>query len=303
MKKIDSSAAGAPYRQMPKLPSSRQSRKLVSSRRLAAKTLSLSAGAVALATQIWSQRASAQFDVAGQLLIDLRATDPSAGTAAWQNFGTLGGSFAEVGDASTVVTGGVSYVSLGANEAYRGPVAPASITGAEDRSIEVWMRQATIATEDTMVAWGHRGGPEGTNLAFNTGSNAVFGAVGHWGAPDMGWNGTPAADQLHHLVYTYDGTTANVYADGVLKNSRAVALNTHAFLTDTINLQAQNNAAGGLEFISSDGYELAVLRVHSEDLTAAQVQNNFLAGVPEPASAGLLVSSAGLLAFRRRRLS
>ena len=279
--------------------SSRKPRR--SSRRLAAKSLSLSAGAVALATPI--DQASAQVAVAGQLLVDLQATHPSAGTASWQNLGTLGGSFAEVGDASSVVTGGISYIALGPNEAYRGPTAPASITGSEDRSIEVWVRQLSIATEDTMVAWGHRGGPDGTNLAFNYGSNAVFGAVGHWGAPDMGWNGPPAPDQLHHLVYTYDGTTANVYADGVLKNSRAVALNTHALATDTINLQAQNNAAGGLEFIASDGYDLALLRVHSEDLTAAQIQNNFLIGVPEPGSLGLLASSAALLCYRRRRAS
>lgn len=262
--------------------------------------LTLCAAAVPLQA-ILSGTAGAAVTIAGNLLVELNATHATAGTGSWTNTGTLGGSFAEVGDAVLISAGGVSYVSLGPNVAYRGPVAPGDLTGSSDRTIEVWMRNTSIAVEDTMVAWGHRGGPNGTNLAFNNGSNTTFGAVGHWSTPDMGWNGTPAAGQLHHLVYTYDGTTARVYADGVLKNSLTFAANTHALATDTINLQAQNNAAGGLEFISSDGYDLAVLRVHGGALSAADVLNNFNQGVPEPAGTGLLALTAAMLASRRRR--
>jgi len=246
--------------------------------------------------------AGAAVTIAGNLLVELSATHATAGTASWTNTGTLGGSFTEVGDAVPVNISGVSYISLGSNVAYRGPTAPPDITGSSDRTIEVWMRNPTIATEDTLVSWGHRGGPNGTNLAFNNGSNTTFGAVGHWGAPDMGWTGgTPVAATLHHLVYTYDGTTARVYADGVLRNTLTFAANTHSLATDTINLQAQNNAAGGLEWISSDGYELAVLRIHSGTLSDADVLNNFNQGVPEPAGAALLGLGAAALITRRRR--
>ena len=248
--------------------------------------------------------AAGQIQTAGDLLVNLRADNSTAGTAAWGNSGTLGGAFAEVGDAEVTTIGGVPYVAFDPNEAYRGPTAPADVTGSGDRSIEAWVRNPALSGEDTLAAWGHRGGPDASNLAFNFGSNATFGAVGHWGAPDMGWNGSPPADTLHHLVYTYDGTTARVYADGVEKNSRAVALNTHALATDTINLIAQNNAAGGLEFIDSNGMNIAVVRVHGGALTAGQVLANFNAGVgadvPEPAALGMVPAAYMFMLIRRR---
>ena len=265
----------------------------------------LAAVSAALAGAGAAADASAQVQTAGVLLVNLHASSPSAGTAAWANGGTLGGAFTEVGDATLVNQGGVPYVALDPNEAYRGPAAPAGVTGSSDRSIELWVLNPTLSGEDTMAAWGHRGGPDATNLAFNYGSNGTFGAAGHWGSPDMGWNGPPEAGTLHHLAYTYDGTTVRVYADGVEKNSRAVSLNTHSLSTDTINLAAQNNAAGGLEFIDSNGINVAVLRVHDGALTAQQVLQNFQAGaganVPEPASLGAIGGAAAFGLLRRRR--
>ena len=123
----------------------------------------------------------------------------------------------------------------------------------------------------------------------------------------MGWNGTPVAGQLHHLVYTYDGTTARVYADGVEKNSKAVALNTHALATDTINLIAQNNAGGGLEFIDSNGMGISVLRIDTGVLSSADVVNNFNAGplvaIPEPGTSTLIILAISGVVARRRRKS
>src|SRR6185295_2447577 len=88
-------------------------------------------------------------------------------------------------------------------------------------SVEVWAFNPSVVNEETMVSWGKRGGPDGSNLSFNYGSDGRWGAIGHWGNPDIGWNnsgGSPAARHWHHLVYTYDGTTTRVYADGALSN-------------------------------------------------------------------------------------
>ncbi len=51
------------------------------------------------------------------------------------------------------------------------------------------MLNPSIASEETIVSWGKRGGPEGTNMAFNYGNDGRYGAVGHWGGDtfDVGW--------------------------------------------------------------------------------------------------------------------
>jgi hypothetical protein len=274
-------------------------------RKIASRSAAISA-AVAGASALFAGSASAAgIATAGALLVNLRADNPTAGTPAWLNTGSLGGAFVEAGDATVTNSGGVNYVQFDANEGYRGPAAPADVTLNSDRSIEVWVRNPVLSGEDTMVALGHRGGPDNTNLAFNYGSNEAFNAVGHWASGDMGWNGAPSPNTLHHLVYTYDGTTASVYADGVLKNSKVVALSTYANITDTINLIAQNDGAGNLAFIDSNGMDISVVRIHGGALTAAQVLANFNAGVtadvPEPASVGILCLTAGAMALARRR--
>src|SRR5678815_752852 len=89
------------------------------------------------------------------------------------------------------------------------------------QSIEVWAINPSLDADETLVSWGHRGGPPGSNMAFGYGSDFRWGAVGHWDNPDMGWSdqgGGPAPNHWHHLVYTYDGTTTRVYADGVFWN-------------------------------------------------------------------------------------
>jgi hypothetical protein len=163
--------------------------------------------------------------------------------------------------------------------------ADAGIIGANpSSSIEVWVLNPSIPGEETLVSWGHRGGPDGSNMSFNYGSDARWGAVGHWGSPDIGWDsccdgiggappGVPSAAVWHHLVYTYDGTTQKVYSDGVLKNSENVNLNIYANPAILIGAQYDDdvNVTGGLRASST----IARVRVHQDALTAAQVANNY----------------------------
>src|SRR5690606_31909411 len=107
-------------------------------------------------------------EIADTLFVDLNATVGSAGTASWINAGTLG-DFAEVGDPRVVtVPGGVTAVYFdGVDDAYQSAVgAPAGLTGVDPtRTIEAWVLNPSIPDEETIVSWGRRGGPDGSNMS------------------------------------------------------------------------------------------------------------------------------------------
>ena len=226
---------------------------------------------------------AAQIQTAGTLFVDLAADDGTGGDFVWDNNGTLA-DFDEVGDPVLLTIDGVDAVVFnGIDDAYTcQELAPAGLTGLDPtRSIEVWVWNDTIDGEETLVSWGKRGGPPaGTNMSFNYGTNASFGAVGHWGDPDLGWNnggGAPTAMRWHHLAYTYDGTTTRVYADGVLQNSEelgAGVINTHP--DSAIAVASQWEADGvTLTGILKGSLAIARVRVHDDVLTPAQILNNF----------------------------
>ena len=98
----------------------------------------------------------------------------------------------------------------------------------------------------------------------------------------MGWGDEPpAANQWHHLVYTYDGKTAKIYDNGVERGSQEFQLATAA--NDRMNIAVENSTEGEPLFESefNDNWALslsgsiAVVRVHSGALTAEQVKTNF----------------------------
>jgi hypothetical protein len=223
--------------------------------------------------------------VAGTLFVDLRAEDVKNGTATWPNRAgtgdfTASGAPAYVADVVGTGVAGVQFNAVTpAADAYEGPVTTADIQGAGDCSIEVWAYNPGIADEETLVTWGRRGGPDGTNRSFNYGANGTYGAVGHWGGPDMGWSGTPPAGQWHYLVYTYDGaSTAKVYADGVLKTTEVVgALNVHPDFPIRVAAQTLGDGSGPDFGQALSGY-LAMVRVHTGKLTDGEVANNFKYG-------------------------
>jgi VCBS repeat-containing protein len=230
--------------------------------------------------------------IAGELLVDLKATDPTAATETWENRGTLG-DFTRIGNPIVQQVQGVTAVTLnsdhpvsGWDDAYQGPPAPVALTGDENRSIEVWAfnpNDGLQQGEETMVAWGRRGGPERSNLTFGYGNHGTWGAVGHWGAPDMPWystGGSPALGQWHHLVYTYDGSTARLYSDGVQTYSEAVGtLTTHDNFT--INIGAQNGTGGLLSLTEGQAGSLSIanVRIHSGVLSPEAVATNYALGI------------------------
>jgi hypothetical protein len=249
-------------------------RKNIKPRRLSKQAVFASAIASAMA----SLPAQAQLAVAENILVDLRATQSSAGTSTWANLGVAGNFAVVSGTPVKQNLGGVEYVTMNNGTQYVGPFAPATVVGAGTRTVEVWVKNDSVDNEDIMVAWGKRG-TSGRNYAFTYGSQATWGALGAWGAQDLGWGTVPAAGMLHHLVITYDGTTTRVYSDGALVNSETLPLDTFNDPCNFIINGARDGDNVGIQRPNGGNMDYAAIRVHAGALSDAQVAANFAAGV------------------------
>jgi hypothetical protein len=235
----------------------------------------------------------------GPVEVDVRAAAyPSGTTSTIANAGNQGGVFNAVGGAITVGpvadANGTTYQAFqfnGANSASSSFNSPADLNGNSSRSIELWVDNPTIDNnEESMVSWAHRGGnPDGSNMSFSYGS--AYG-VGLWGgeydlqwtntAPGVTGTGAPAANTWHYLVFTSDGANDNVYVDGQLYLQMPIANGALAtFAGFPVNLAAQNSATvSGFAAALNGSLDLASVRIEGGALTASDVQNNFVAGVP-----------------------
>jgi len=245
-----------------------------------------------------SVSAPAQVQTAGTVFVNVDATTaPLGNLTAITNSGAAGGLFEARGGGATI-----PRVAIAGSAGLRGIQfdggdymqhvtsvgggllpAPAGLLGPDPtRSIEAWVFNPSIADEETILAWGRRGGPDGSNMSFNYGANALFGAVGHWGAggPDLGWNnagGAPQAGVWHHLVYTYNQVTTRVYADGVLQNTETLGpgvINTHANLPICLATQMELDGVT-LTAALRGSLTIARVRIHDEVLSQEQILNNY----------------------------
>jgi len=194
-------------------------------------------------------------------IVSLISTNLTAGPLnLWTNLGSLGGTFNPPtnGVPSVQAYNGIKAVVLDGSTYYTGPAAPAFVTGNGSRTVEAWIYNPEAADEETIFSWGRRGGPDGSNNSFNHGLNTTWGAVGHWGSPDVGWGDPTNVVQgaWTYVVYTYDGDTqtTTVYSNGALANSVTTPLDTHS--VDTLGrplpfrvasqTDDNGNATGGL---------------------------------------------------------
>ncbi|MCB1094721.1 MAG: CHRD domain-containing protein [Verrucomicrobiae bacterium] len=225
------------------------------------------------------------------LLVSLDATALDEGPLeTWTNNGSLPGDFDIEFDTPEVATvdGVKAVVFDGSGDWYVGPETPASVTGASSRTVVAWVNNEEIADEETVFAWGRRGGPDATNTSFNHGANATFGALGHWGGSDIGWNGTQVAGEWTMIAYTWDADTqtTNVYTDGLFANREEnIALNTHA--VDNLDTPLpfvvgnQNEADGTHTDALSATMAIARIRTYAGVLAPEQIESDFIAEAPD----------------------
>ena len=243
----------------------------------------------------------ADVTVAEDLLVDLRAEELpyGQGVTTWTNHGSLG-DFTANGSPIVENVAGMKAVTFDGGSWFNGPTSTAGIEGSGTRTIEVWAYNPAIPGEETIVSWAHRGGPDGTNMSFNYGNNAAWGAVGHWGGvADMGWWGThspaPAANKWWHLTYTHDGTATRLYVNGEEESVRdPITLDTYGGSPIRVAAQADGTGAGVDAAFNFTG-SIAAVRIHDGVLSPADVQRNYKLGRikawnPNPADGALHTS-------------
>ena len=151
---------------------------------------SWSSAGVLLAFMVLAVSARAQVnedvEIAEDLLVELDASELEIGPGPdfWEKLApeTIG-DFQILGDPQVVERDGVIAVSFNeegrSGDSYESiEEAPFGILGPDpSRSIEIWVWNEQIASEETLIAWGKRGGPDGSNMSFNYGSHNLYGAA------------------------------------------------------------------------------------------------------------------------------
>ncbi len=233
-------------------------------------------------------------------LVNLDSTTQALGALnTWPNTGSLGGGFNSAGTVSpnVVSVDGVNGVALvtGAPGAgtdgshYVGPTAPASVVGANARTIEAWIFNTNSLGEQIVFSYGRRGA-DGLNNAFGHGTDPAFGAVGMWGAPDIGWGNSAAqvatnrvVNRWTYIVQTFDGTNNSVYVDGRLANTegRPPTLQINTADVDTASnplpfrVARQTAADGTVSGAGDENIVIGRIRVQDSAMSAAAIQAQF----------------------------
>jgi hypothetical protein len=212
---------------------------------------------------------------------------PEGALEVWPNTGAMGGQFTTAPDAvpaNVEVVQGVKGVTFdGVGNYYTGPAQPPAFTGDADHAIEAWILNPTIEDEECVFAWGRRGGPAGSNVSFGHGANATFGAVGHWAAHDVGWNGNLTTNAWTFIAYNYTASNnvTRVYRDGVIANTVTLPSNLITHGTDTLGnplpmrVVAQNEDDGDPDPGRRGSLTIAKIRVYAVALADAKILENY----------------------------
>lgn len=212
-------------------------------------------------------RATGSPDPKPLIRLDAAGLPLGSSVSSWANVGSLGGTFDSQAQAPTVgLAAGRKAVRLNKGEFFKASFpSPVNLAGNNSFTVSAWVNNPKIGESECIVSWAGRGGPDAATAQFNYGTNPRFGAVGHWGFADMGFNGNvPEADQWHHLAVVFDGVIERVYVDGKLVNSAAKMLLMHGSMPVYLGASAPDT-----EFY--DGY-LASLEIYDTPFNEAAIK-------------------------------
>ena len=234
--------------------------------------------------------------------VNLDATAlPPGPLATWTNNNALGWSFvAPAGNVPSVqVVAGTAAVMFNGTNYYTGLGMPYSFATNASRTVEAWVYSPSVPAEQTVFAWGRRGGPDGSNNALSYGRDASFGAIQLWAGGDLPWgtntaqivSNTPAQKWVH-IAFTYDNASSNrtCYINGNIANSSTSFGPLVTWLYDTTDpLNSQNppigrslpfrvgcqNDAGSQPSVPFANMAIAKIRAYNTNLSAAQIAADY----------------------------
>jgi hypothetical protein len=169
------------------------------------------------------------------VVLDASALTVGTDLASWPNAGSLGGSFDKYtgGTGPDVVADiagkqAVQFVQPDSSDPNRRTLASAVLTPAQVAGNSDWTVSADLYKDDMSwtgdnaflsLAGFQHGAPKSDEFCYV--NNKV---VDHSGS-GWGFATVPSAGAWHNVTITYDGTSEKIYVDGVLDNSRGIALN------------------------------------------------------------------------------
>lgn len=121
-------------------------------------------------------------------------------------------------------------------------------------------------------------------MAFGHGSSPAFGAVGHWGTRDLGWDGKLVNARWTHIAYVYDPSLQSslVFVDGVEANRKAVGILRTEQLDENnvrrglrIRIGAQNEPDGTRSGVGPASLSIGSLRIYDGSLSGADIRAEF----------------------------
>lgn len=252
--------------------------------------------------------------VAGNLVVDLYASDYAAATRTWNNRAPASSGAASASNGDFVASGGstswpalatvggvpavVFNVSADGTADYltsQSSWFPPGIYGSSEFTVEAWVYQGRSQDENPVLQWGPRSAPACTSAFVSMGAHPTWGAGGHWDC-DLPWatspstavvpqfaNGwSPRPYRWHHAVWSSTGGgvtgTLSVYLNGALVTSMSGKPVNIQRNPSGVVLGAYIDTAGAVTLGAS--LALSRLRMHDGTLSAADVATNYAREAP-----------------------
>ena len=217
------------------------------------------------------------------LLLDARGLN-SGPVTEWQNAGLLGGTFTPEFDSPVAEdVAGVRALTLsGNNDWLTGPPASESLVGNNPHSIEAWVNNPDVGTQETIISWGRQSGTLGGLNSMNHGTQNIYGGVEHWGgAYSAGWENKEEESIWTHVLYTYNGAGQST----LYINSEEVNSKSHGplaiYSTDTSNrplpitIGAQNEGNGTRNNSVAGSMAIGLIKVYDRHLSPQTVETKY----------------------------